>query len=308
MEQKKKNKIYFGVFVIIAILALIALYAVYLKYNYNSYTKTQYIANGTKFTRDNKIKISKMNSYKLESDEYNDAMFYRTVKVEKNTPYRVTCMVKTENVEPEEEISIAGANISIADTTEKSKSVVGTKDWQKIELIFNSKNREEVKLGFRLGSYEDNCKGTAWFSDFTIEAGIENTDTEWNFAFLLIENTDVTLENKGRQQNIKQSMTTEDIELMQENIKRFGNTIRELSNRNMSANIDDYVIKETITSLSYDNENGYYVAPKNIQEILDKYTDGKEYDHIFVIMRLGDELQMIQNGNNDWIGLRRNGI
>lgn len=308
MEQKKKNKIYFGVFVIIAILALIALYAVYLKYNYNSYTKTQYIANGTKFTRDNKIKISKMNSYKLESDEYNDAMFYRTVKVEKNTPYRVTCMVKTENVEPEEEISIAGANISIADTTEKSKSVLGTEDWQKIELIFNSKNREEVKLGFRLGSYEDNCKGTAWFSDFTIEAGIENTDTEWNFAFLLIENTDVTLENKGRQQNIKQSMTTEDIELMQENIKRFGNTIRELSNRNMSANIDDYVIKETITSLSYDNENGYYVAPKNIQEILDKYTDGKEYDHIFVIMRLGDELQMIQNGNNDWIGLRRNGI
>ena len=41
----------------------------------------------------------------------------------------------------------------------------------KIEMIFNSKDREEVDIGFRLGGYLGNCTGTAWFSDFTFEEG-----------------------------------------------------------------------------------------------------------------------------------------
>jgi hypothetical protein len=48
------------------------------------------------------VKYSKSSSYKIENKEYNDAMFSMHVEVTPNTPYRVTCMVKTENVENEE--------------------------------------------------------------------------------------------------------------------------------------------------------------------------------------------------------------
>ena len=66
-------------------------------------------------------------------------MFYKTVQVEKNTPYKVTCMVKTSDVEAQDMQSGVGAQISIEGTTERSVAVSGTEDWQKIELIFNSK-------------------------------------------------------------------------------------------------------------------------------------------------------------------------
>ena len=64
-----------------------------------------------------------------------------------------------------------GAQISIIGTTEKSVAITGTQDWQKIEMIFNSKDREEVEIGFRLGGYLGQCTGVAWFSDFTFEEG-----------------------------------------------------------------------------------------------------------------------------------------
>lgn len=75
-------------------------------------------------------------------------MFYQTIKVKKNQPYRVTCMVKTKDVQAKEEKSGVGAQISIEGTTERSVAIVGTQDWQKIEFIFNSKNREEINIGF----------------------------------------------------------------------------------------------------------------------------------------------------------------
>lgn len=57
-------------------------------------------------------------------------------------------MVKTKDVQAKEEKSGVGAQISIEGTTERSVAIVGTQDWQKIEFIFNSKNREEINIGF----------------------------------------------------------------------------------------------------------------------------------------------------------------
>ena len=58
----------------------------------------------SKFLRDNDVKYSKHDSYKIESPDYNDAVFYKEVEVKPNTPYKVTCMVKTENVEVDSKI------------------------------------------------------------------------------------------------------------------------------------------------------------------------------------------------------------
>lgn len=176
MEKDKKKKCFISriIYLIILIFLIWASYKLYNKYqvnNFNDFIRTEYKPYVSEFTRDSEIKYSDKSSYKISSKEENDAMFYKEIKVTKNTPYRVTCMVKTEDVKTIKEVSDGGAHISIADTVEKSRSITGTNDWQKLEFIFNSKDRTSVNIGFRLGGYEDNFAGTVWFSDFKIEAG-----------------------------------------------------------------------------------------------------------------------------------------
>lgn len=134
-----------------------------------------------------------MKSYKIENKEYNDAMFCQNVSVKANTPYKITCKVKTQDVENEEKSYISGAQISIKGTTECSKSVTGTSDWTELTFMFNSKNRTNVDIGFRLGGYQERSKGTAWFSDFKMEEGTLDTDKKWNVVCFMIQNIDVNV-------------------------------------------------------------------------------------------------------------------
>lgn len=174
--SERKNKSIIGkiTYVITLIILIMIAYKLYDRYrinNFNEFIRTEYKPYTSDFLRDDEVKYSKASSYKISSKEENDAMFYKTINVTPNTPYKVTCMVKTEDVKNSKEVSNGGAHISIANTVEKSKSIIGTNDWQKLEFIFNAKDRTSVDLGFRLGGYDDNCTGTAWFSDFTLEAG-----------------------------------------------------------------------------------------------------------------------------------------
>lgn len=129
-------------------------------------------------------------------------MFYKKVKVQKNQAYKVKCMVKTNNVQAKEETSGVGAQIAIEETTERSVAVSGTQDWKPIELIFNSKDREEVNIGFRLGGYLGEATGEAWFADFSIEEGIPEQNNAWKFACFIFRNTDVTIDGKRVQLNV----------------------------------------------------------------------------------------------------------
>ncbi len=283
----------------ILIVIIIKLYGIYVQNNFNSYTKSEAKLYTSEFKRDSKVKYSKTNSYKISSRESNDALFYRTVQVEKNRPYKVTCMVKTENVITKDEASNAGANICIVDTVEKSKSIRGTTDWQKLEFIFNSKDRTSVDIAFRLGAFDDECTGTVWFSDMQIESGTQNTSTDWNFVCFVFKNTDVIINNK----NIKLTMTNEDITSMKENMERFKNSCKILSNNQMSVRYDFIVIDEPIKSLSYDEKNGYFVSGKDVSKMIDSYLEKYNYDHIFVAIRLGDANHINDIQVNDWIGL-----
>lgn len=197
MEQtKKKNKISYFISLAFLLVVLYFAYQYYQLNNFNDFIRSETNLHTSQFTRDKEIKYSKQRSYKIETPEYNDAMFYKKVEVKKNQPYKVTCMVKTNEVQAKEEISGVGAQISIEGTTERSVAISGTQDWQKIELIFNSKDREEVNLGFRLGGYLGDAKGEAWFSDFTIEEGMPEHNNNWKFACFIFRTTDVTIEQK----------------------------------------------------------------------------------------------------------------
>lgn len=284
--------------VIIAVGAFFV-YDFYATNNMNDYTKSALIQNSSEFTRDRNVKYSSERSFKIYSTEYNDAMISKDLSVKKNTPYKLTCMVKTEDVVSENNKTGSGAHLSVDGRTTRSIAITGTKDWTKIELIFNSKGDDKVKIGFRLGGYIDKCKGTAWFSDMKVEEGTPDTSNEWKFACFIYNNTDVNIGDK----NIKLKVTESDIRDIKNTITRFENTCASLSNNKMTATTDIYSIDTPLTKLSYDDEFGYYVAPEDVEKDIKTTINKNNYDHIFVVIRLGDDFYDDDIQVNDWIGL-----
>ena len=291
------------IYLIIIIILLIILYKVYTINNFNEYIRAEYKSGYSEFSRDTEIKFSKMNSYKIENTDYNDAMFYKQISVTPNTSYKVSCMVKTANVINKEQNTDAGAHVCINGSTEKSDNVVGTQDWTKLEFVFNSKNRTELEIGFRLGGNFDDSKGTAWFSDIKIEAGIAEQDNNWKMLCLLFEETKVDLNINGVVKNFDLKLTDSDLYDMQLCINRFENSMKELSNGKIKVSCDIQRVLTPITSMSYDEENGFYVAPYDVKDIIDSYIKQGKYDHIFIAFRTGDINSKNEIPVNDWIGL-----
>lgn len=289
---------------IIILIILVLAFNFYKSNNFNEFVRSEMELHTSEFKRDSEIKYSKTDSYRIVSNIANDATFYKKVKVQKNRPYKVTCMVKTENVVPENDLSGVGAQISVIGTTEKSVAITGTQDWQKIEMIFNSKDREEVNIGFRLGGYLGKCTGTAWFSDFTFEEGTTTESNNWNFACFIFENTDVVVDGN----EVKISMTDNDISDIKDTIKRFKTTVNNLSQHKITADCDIYNIQKPITKLTYDEEFGYFVAAEDVENSIKDVVKQNDYDHIFVIIRLGNEKYRDDIQINDWIGLRFYGL
>ena len=284
---------------IILMLAIYLAYQFYQSNNFNGLIRSEVNPGVSEFKRDKEIKYSDANSYKITSNAFNDAMFSKEIKVEKNTPYKVTCMIKTKGVEANKNASSIGAQISISNTVERSVAISGDSEWQEVEFIFNSKNRDIVDIAFRLGGTEGYAKGEAWFSDFKIEEGQAEEDSNWNFACFIFENTNVVIYQK----EIDIQVTNTDIIDIKNTIERFESSCKQLSNGKMTANCDIYEIQTPITSLSYDEDFGYYVAPEDIEQQIKDIINQNNYDHIFVVVRLGNEEYEDDIEIKDWIGL-----
>ncbi len=287
------------IMIVILIIAIIIAFQFYQSNNFNDFILSEANLGISEFERDTEETYSDTSSYKITSNEFNDAMFSQEIEVEPNTPYKVTCMIKTRGVEAEDNISSVGAQITIADTVERSIAISGDNDWQEVEFIFNSKNRDTVEIAFRLGGTEGYAKGEAWFTDFKIEEGQAEDDSTWNFACLIFENTSVNIDN----QQINIQVTDSDIEDISNTIDRFESSCYTLSEGKMIAKCDIYEIEDPITSLSYDEEFGYYVAPEDIEDQIKDIINEGNYDHIFVVVRLGNEEYDDDIEIKDWIGL-----
>lgn len=283
MKQNKKTyKISYIISLVVLLVILYFAYQFYQTNNFNDFIRSETNLYTSHFTRDKNITYSNQRSYKIETPEYNDAMFYKKVKVKKNQPYKVTCMVKTKNVQSKEEKSGVGAQIAIEGSTERSIAITGTQDWQKIELIFNSKNREEINIGFRLGGYLGETKGEAWFSDFTMEEGNAKQDNNWKFACFIFKTTDITMNG----QPIKLSVTQNDIRDITNTLNLFETSCQNLSKGKMTAKCHIYEINTPLSNLSYDNQFGYYVSAEDIEEQIKDTISSNDFDHIFAIVRL----------------------
>ena len=297
MNNKKIKNIISNIFIVIII--ILALF-IYRKYDYNYFTKGILDRGKTVFSRDSTIKYSKQRSYKIENKVSNDAIFYKEISVLKNTPYKVTCMVKTENVVGYEEDPLAGAQVCLAETEEHSAVLQGNNDWTKIEFFFNSKCNDKVQIGFRLGGNMKSASGTAWFSDITLEEGAEDSSSTWNFGCFLLDYANVEID--GIQQNY--TMTAQEKSIVNLDMQRLQTSIKEMSNNQMNIEYEIIEITEPLTTLSYDEENGYYIGEKDVYKLINSYVEEKEYDHIFVCMNLPLESELTHNKDIcEWIGL-----
>lgn len=308
MNNKGKISLKTIIYFIVLIILILIIRYIYCKYNFYDYEKGVREGGKTSFSRDSDIVYSDMYSYKIDNKEYNDAMFYKSIDVKPNTAYKVSCMVKTDNVTNMENKYTGGAQISINNTTECSKAIIGTNDWTELTFMFNSNDRTNVEIGFRLGGYEEYSKGTAWFSDFKIEEGSIDTDNNWHMACFIIENINAKVEGGGIKRNVNLEMSYDDISTIKENMERLQDSISEISGNNMTITYDIKEIKEPLKSLTYDEENEFYASPNDVNSLIEKYVDKEEYDYIYVAVRLGDLNKSQDVLVHDWIGLRFNGI
>ena len=285
---------------IVSIVILVAalIFLIY-KFGFEDYTKAEYVGGKSSFEKELSGGYSGKGGFFIENRELNDAMIYKSINVKENTPYKFTCMVKTENVECEN--SFCGAHLSILNTTENSGFISGTNDWQKVEFYFNSKNRNKLKLGFRLGGYGGNCTGKAWFSDMKLEEGVNDLSNNWNCLFLFFKNTDVNIAGK----EYKVSVSDEEIENMKNVMKRFRSSMSALSNNKLQVTCEYAEIDTPLTSMDYNQNSQYYVSPYNIKGVLDKSIEEGKYDHIFAIFKTGSSDEQGQNKipTGSWIGL-----
>ena len=123
-EKSLISRIISWIIMIVLIVAIVKLFGIFKFYFFNEFTKAEAEMGISKFSRDSSIKYSNNNSYKIESGELNDAAFYKEIEVEPDTVYRVSCFVKTQNVVPEAENTDGGANISLIEDPEISKSII----------------------------------------------------------------------------------------------------------------------------------------------------------------------------------------
>lgn len=300
MQKDVVKKVTSFVFMILTIIVLIKVYGIYKEKDFNEFVRAEKNPYTSNFRRDKEVTTTSKASYMIESNEFNDAMFYKTLKVEQHTPYKVTCMIKTENVVNEKENKGGGAQIAIEGTTERSNVISGTNDWQMLTFYFDSKDRTEVNLGFRLGGYDNSSTGKVWFSEITCESGVRDKSPTWNFVCFVFRNIDVNL-NDGKE--YKLSINNDEASLIKSDMELFKKTCEEYSKEQMKINYDIIEIDTPITSISYDEENAYYINPTDVESIIEPYIKIKEYDHIFAVIKLGDVSRKIEIPVNDWIGL-----
>ncbi|MCR6640265.1 MAG: T9SS type A sorting domain-containing protein [Sporocytophaga sp.] len=94
----------------------------------------------------------------------NDIAATQQIQVTPGKPYRLSAWVKTSNVQ-----NGYGANICLFGTWERSASVTGTNDWQKLTLEFLAPTSGVVTIGCRLGYWNGTSLGKAIFDDIQIE-------------------------------------------------------------------------------------------------------------------------------------------
>ena len=87
-------------------------------------------------------------------------------------------------------------------------------------------------------------------------------------------------------------------------MERYKNVATEMSENQMSVTYKIHEIEEPLTTISYEEEHGYYIDPYDTKDLIYDIVQENEYDHIFIVARMEDESGTYSipiKGN--WVGL-----
>lgn len=121
----------------------------------------------TKIKFDETQKHSGNRSVFITNNSPNDARLEQEINVDKNSYYKLSCWIKTENVG----MGNKGANLSVAGILDTSKDIRGTDNtWEYIELYgMTSEKQKNFNLTIGIGGYSSTNTGKAWFDDVAVE-------------------------------------------------------------------------------------------------------------------------------------------
>ena len=76
-----------------------------------------------------------------------------------------------------------------------------------------------------------------------------------------------------------------------------------MTNNKMQAKCTIIEVDEPITTISYDETNGYYIDEKDVYNQINSYIENSEYDHVFVCFKMLNEKELGMPDAVNWIGL-----
>jgi len=127
---------------------------------------------------DKSTAYSGSNSVKVSSELPAHVSWSQSVKVEKQTTYVLTAMLRASEVVHKENPSyVLGAGIGILGLGERGEQIIkytepvlSTIDWRPIEVRFDSGSYDRILIMLELGGYYATASGTAWFDDVSLQA------------------------------------------------------------------------------------------------------------------------------------------
>ncbi len=107
------------------------------------------------------------NVIKIESTTFNDARFIQQVKVEPDSYYCLSAMIKTEHIE--QRSTDSGAHIGFLQTNCKSGYYKSNTSWTKVTVYGKTDSEtKSVNVSLRLGDYSADALGVVYFDDVSL--------------------------------------------------------------------------------------------------------------------------------------------
>ncbi|MGZ9212949.1 MAG: hypothetical protein ACXW53_13705 [Candidatus Binatia bacterium] len=236
-------------------------------------------------------------SVKIISPTLDDARWIQSVPVELNKPYYLSGWVKTHDVAHSPEIVDAGANISLLDGSTRSPGILGTQDWLRTGVLFNSESNGQVKVAARLGFYGGTTTGTAWFDDIKLTPVVPlNPHPSWRILVLIYRDTDFSYtDSSGTQHHVVASMTQYEVDQAAHAARQFvEKDIPALTSSNMLPTLTIRYPDRALSKLS-PHGGGWWPSPENTAGERDP-----AFDSVIVIWdpRATDQI----TGKSIWLG------
>jgi len=236
-------------------------------------------------------------SVKIISPTLDDAQWVQSVPVETNKPYYLSGWVKTNDVAHSPESVDAGANISLLNSWTSSPGVLGTRDWMRTGVLFNSESNGQVTVAARLGFYAGTTTGTAWFDDIRLTPVVPlNPHPSWRILVLIYRDTDFSYtDSSGTAHHVVASMTQYEVDQAANAARQFvENDIPALTSGNMTPTVTIGYPDRALTKLS-PNSSGWWPSPQDTVTERDP-----AFDSVIVIWdpRTVDQI----TGQSIWIG------